>query len=204
MRPGTVPKDAALTFNEKKKNVLKKDVERAKKQIKLATGQGLDPKTGKFLPKEGSVKFPKKEKKVLTDAESAYQMLQDLRHAYRTSVGQSGKRGRSRLVELMEADTEFKFMVKELMKIESALMSARVKKEEVSGVLNQRNFFVILKGLDDDRQILDSTQVDKTVDMKQISRAINPDENSYEPDEEESRNEPPEMMFKGNQSMEGE
>lgn len=190
MRPGTVPKDSKLTFNEKKKNVLKKDIEKAERQIKKESKPLQDTKTGKFVSADG-VSRERKGKKVLSDAESAYQMLQDMRWVYR------GVGGRSKLKAMVaDDDKQFVFMVKELMKIESALMSARVKKEETSGGLNQRNFFVILKGLDDDRRILDSTQVDKTVDMKQISRAINPDEDSYEPEEEESRNEPPEQLQK--------
>jgi len=131
--------------------------------------------------------------KDLDDEKSAYQMLQDLRYGYRNSVGPGGKKGKQRLVELMESDTEFKFVVKELMKIESALMSAKARKNEEPGGVGQQNFFVILKGLEDEKKFLGA--VDKTVDMKQISQAINPEENSYEPEEDANQREAPEMLL---------
>jgi len=131
--------------------------------------------------------------KDLDDEKSAYQMLQDLRYGYRNSVGPGGKKGKQRLVELMESDTEFKFVVKELMKIESALMSAKARKNEEPGGVGQQNFFVILKGLEDEKKFLGA--VDKTVDMKQISQAINPEENSYEPEEEVNQRDAPEMLL---------
>ena len=131
--------------------------------------------------------------KDLDDEKSAYQMLQDLRYGYRNSVGPGGKKGKQRLVKLMESDTEFKFVVKELMKIESALMSAKARKNEEPGGVGQQNFFVILKGLEDEKKFLGA--VDKTVDMKHISQAINPEENSYEPEEEVNQREAPEMLL---------
>ncbi len=187
MKPGVVPKDASLTFNPDKKNVLVKDTERAKRQIKKESRHNLiDPISRKFISKDGVSQ--KKEKKVLTDAESAYQMLQDMRWVYRNV------KGRTKLKQMvLDDDKQFVFMVKELMKIESALMSARVKKEEVSGA-NQQNFFVVLKGLDDDKKILESTQMENTIDMKQITRALNPDDTSYEPEEEENKRDAPEQL----------
>ena len=132
--------------------------------------------------------------KDLDDEKSAYQMLQDLRYGYRNSVGPGGKKGKQRLVELMESDTEFKFVVKELMKIESALMSAKARKNEEPGGIGQQNFFVILKGLEDEKKFLPVG--DKTVDMRQITQAINPEENTgYEAEEEVSQRDAPEMLL---------
>lgn len=185
MKPGIRSKDSALTFNQNKMNVLKKDIVAAQKQEKKK--RLIDPKTGKFLPKDG-IPRKKEVKPALTDAESAYQMLQDMRWVYQSL------KGRDKLKKMVkDDDKQFVFMVKELMKIESALMAARVKKDG-GDTNNQQNFFVVLKGLEDEQTVLQS--MDKTVDMKQIQRAINPDESSYEPEEEIDKNEPPEMLLR--------
>jgi len=138
------------------------------------------------------------------DEKSAHRMLQDLRYAYRNSVGPGGSKGKRRLVELMEADAEFKFAVRELLKIEAALMAAKIRKEggDGSGSVNQ-SFFVVLKGLETEMPVI--SQGDKTVDMKQITRAMSPDESSYEPEEEEvSQRDAPEQLQKPVEGMEGE
>jgi len=103
------------------------------------------------------------------DDRSSAQMLKDMRWVYRNV------KGRSKLKLLVEDDDkQFVFMVKELMKIEASILAAKIRKEGVGaeGGVNQ-NFFVVLKGLEEDKAILE--QVDKTVDMKQIARAMNPD-----------------------------
>ncbi len=108
-------------------------------------------------------------------------------------MGPGGKKGKQRLVELMESDTEFKFVVKELMKIESALMSAKARKNEEPGGVGQQNFFVILKGLEDEKKFLPVG--DKTVDMRQITQAISPEENSYEAEDVVDQRAAPEMLL---------
>ncbi len=140
------------------------------------------------------------------DEKSAQQMLQHLRYAYRNAVGPTGKKGRARLVELMENDGEFKFAVKELMKIESSLLAAKIRKaDDGRGGVGQQNFFVVLKGLEDEKKYLGAGRVDKTVDMKQIQRAINPDMGEvYEAEEEEvSQRGAPEQLQKPVESVEG-
>lgn len=133
------------------------------------------------------------------DEKSAHKMLADLRYAYSRSIGPTGKKGKARLVELLENDSEFKFAVKELVKVDTALLAAKIRnKEDESGAkIGQQNFFVVLKGLDDGPVKALGGVVDKTVDMKQITRAMNPDENSYEPEYEEvaGRNDAPEMLL---------
>ena len=141
------------------------------------------------------------------DEKSAQQMLQHLRYAYRNAVGPTGKKGRSRLVELMETDSEFKFAVKELMKIESSLLAAKLRKADDGGQggVGQQNFFVVLKGLEDEKKYLNMGKVDKTVDMKQIQRAINPDMGEvYEAEEEVGKRDAPEQLRKSTvESVEG-
>jgi hypothetical protein len=107
------------------------------------------------------------------DGRSAYQMLQDLRYAYKHSEGEDGKKGKPRLVELMKSDSEFKYFVRELMKIEASLLAVKLRRnEEADGSKSsQQNFFVVLKGLEGDKQLVQS-MTDKTVDLKQIQHAM--------------------------------
>ena len=101
----------------------------------------------------------------------------------------------------MDDDKEFKFMVKELLKIEASLMAAKIRKEgdTESPGSRQQNFFVVLKGLEEEKKLLsDAGVVDKTVDMKQIQRAINPDLGEVYEAEEESKSVPPEQLSKVN------
>ena len=83
--------------------------------------------------------------------------------------------GRKKLLDLVdEDDKQFLFLVKELMKIEASILSAKIRKEGVGdGTGVNQNFFVVLKGLEEDKKILES--ISKDVDMKQISKAMNPD-----------------------------
>jgi hypothetical protein len=62
---------------------------------------------------------------------------------------------------------------------------------------------VVLKGLEDEKRFPDTTKVDKTIDMKQITRAMSPEENSYEPEEEISQRDTPEQLQKPVDNMEG-
>ena len=123
--------------------------------------------------------------------------LADLRYAYKYSSGPSGKRGKLRLEELMEDDSIFKFAIRELIKMETAVLVARSKKVEGGGVANQ-NFFVVLKGLEDGpRQISGTVGTgDKVVDIAQIGRALNPEDNNSEPEQEGSKHDAPEMLLR--------
>lgn len=109
------------------------------------------------------------------DEPSAYQMLQDMRYVYRKV------KGRKKLAELIEADDkQFVFMVKELMKIESQLMSAKIRAREDLNGTAQQTVFVVLKGLEDGPQILDVTPGDEDIDHKQIAAALTPEGAEYE------------------------
>lgn len=198
---GRPTKDAPISdaFNPAKK-LSRQDIaafRRERDAIKKQEREGLAQKAREKAVKDDEA--PEVEE--LDDEKSAYQMLQDLRYGYRNSVGPGGKKGKQRLVELMESDTEFKFVVKELMKIESALMAAKARKNEEPGGVVQQNFFVILKGLEDEKKYLPLG--DKTVDMAQIRHAISPEETSYEPEEEVSQRDAPEMLLGRVNSEEG-
>jgi len=191
---GRPTKDAPISdaFNPVKK-LARQDIAAFRRERDAALRKEREAEVLKSRKKAKADDETPDSEKDLDDEKSAYQMLQDLRYGYRNSVGPGGKKGKQRLVELMESDTEFKFVVKELMKIESALMAAKARKNEEPGGVGQQNFFVILKGLEDEKKFLGP--VDKTVDMKQISKAINPEENSYEPEEEVSQRDAPEMLL---------
>lgn len=143
------------------------------------------------------------------DEKSAHQMLQDLRYAYRNAVGVDGKRGKQRLKQLMENDGDFKFAVKELLKIEASLLAAKIRKDGGDGEghgLQQQNFFVVLKGLEDGPKMLEAAKSDAMVDMKQVQRAINPDQGEvYEAEEEENnqRDAPVQLQKPVSESIEG-
>lgn len=133
------------------------------KQLKIA-----EEKSQKKLENEA-----KKESKSEADNEkSAMAMLQDLRYAYRNSKGADGKKGRQRLLDLMSNDADFKFAMKELMKIEASIASAKIRSKEAQQLSNTTTF-VILKGLHDDVVGL-KVKSDGVIDMAQVQDAINP------------------------------
>lgn len=120
---------------------------------------------------EAATEKPKKDK----DEQSAYQMLQDMRYVYRKV------KGRRKLAELIDSDDkQFVFMVKELMKIEAQLMSAKIRaKEDLSG--GQQTVYVVLKGLEDGPQVIDVVQ-NEEIDQRQITAALTPDGGEYVPE----------------------
>ena len=106
------------------------------------------------------------------DAKSAYQMLQDMRWVYRNV------RGRKKLKDMVDSDDkQFLFMVKELMKIETSLLSAKIRTKEDNTVGGQQTVFVVLKGLDSPMQkVVDvSVPVDDRRYIERAQRMINPD-----------------------------
>ena len=208
-------KDISAAKRSARMEKMRQDEEKRKQKENLAR---LADQVARVTAKLGDVPAAKKEKEevaeVVTatpditpeeDEKSAHKMLLDLRYAYRNAKGVDGKKGKQRLVQLMENDTDFKFAVKELLKIEAALMAAKIRKDGGGEGLGggQQNFFVVLKGLEDEKRFLPAGEIDKIVDMKQIARAMNPEENSYEPEEEVSQRDAPEQLQKPIEGMEG-
>lgn len=124
---------------------------------------------------------------------NAYQMLGDMRHAYRKGGG------RTKLAQFTQSDDRnFVFLVKELMKIESALLSAKIRKENstASGG-NQQNFFVVIKGLEDEPQIA-AAKGRNGIDFNQIQQAMDPTRekrDAFDDDVFRDANEAPDMLF---------
>lgn len=203
-REGGQPKDKIIMdgFNTKKRGNLSKellrkaklekarqDAERNKQerelqaleeQVKLARqAMGKAPKEKPDdNPPEDNPANPE------DDVKSAYQMLQDMRWVYKNV------KGRQRLKELCADDKQFLFMVKELMKIEAGLMSAKIKRNE-DGEGGQQTVFVVMRGLMDGpvAKLNDAKKEDEVVDVdfKQIEHVLNPGAGPYEEPKEIER-----------------
>jgi len=148
---GTRPKDSAVTenFNQQKLNEDERENELQARRQALLNGTGGD------------------------DIDEAYRMLQDMRWVYRMV------NGREKLKKLMESDDrQFVGMVRELLKIESAIMTTRIRAKE--GLIEgQKTVFVILKGLEDEKKLGEVIDIDSDVDSKQIAGILNPDGSEY-------------------------
>lgn len=128
----------------------------------------------------------------LDNDKSSNQMLQDMRWVYRKI------KGRDKLKKLIkDDDRQFVFMVKELMKIESALLTTKIRKEGGDSITTQKAVFVVLKGLEDEKQITEVLS-SSDVDIKKIQRAINPAMGDIYDNDEESKNkwDAPEQLHK--------
>lgn len=122
----------------------------------------------KLLGKEPEEEAPEEE-----DGSFAYQMLSDLRAAYK-----SGK-GKSKLLTLMKDDKEFKFLIKELLKVETAIMAAKIRRDPGQGGGGDRPaVYVILKGLECEKPLLTAMEKDETIDVSQVMAATNPEMSS--------------------------
>jgi hypothetical protein len=176
-RGGFKPKDHVITegFNtEKKGGLTRAEIAKANRAAAAARGRatkeansqatfdlGLEP------GKDGKPKNAPSEN--VEDAST--RMLNDMRHVYKKLDG------RSKLEKLMKSDREFLFMIKELMKIESAQLTAKIRAKEEIGGKGDRMVFVVLKGLEDEKPIRD--MIEGPRDLKQ-SFVMNPDGSEYE------------------------
>ena len=186
-KPGSKPKDSAITDNPnlEGKKLSKREIAALKtKEARLSAEL-----TGEAGASRGSGKKPPKKEIDPQTAEErelkvAQKMLEDLRYAYRNAVGKDGKKGRDRLMELMKTDFEFKFAMKELMKIESALVSSKIKSRENGGGNGESvATLVILKGLYDEDPKKGVKQ-DERVDLDQVANALNPEYHEQESNED--------------------
>ncbi|HHT9136785.1 MAG TPA: hypothetical protein ACFYEK_06000 [Candidatus Wunengus sp. YC60] len=106
----------------------------------------------------------------LLDGDSlSFQILKDMRAAY-TSAN-----GKTKLKTMMGNDKDFAAVVKELLKVESALLSAKMKKDGDGGPGNSAAVFVIIKGLEDEKRVDKAIKLTDTgVDLEQVMNALNP------------------------------
>jgi hypothetical protein len=106
----------------------------------------------------------------LLDGDSlSFRILKDMREAY-TSAN-----GKTKLKTMMGNDKDFAAVVKELLKVESALLSAKMKKDGDGGPSNSAAVFVIIKGLEDEVRVKKAIKLTDTgVDLEQVMNALDP------------------------------
>lgn len=179
---GNAPKDAAITDNFNPDPAIKptrKDIKQAIEETQQIMGDD-----------DGD------------ELELAYRMLEDMRHVYKEAGG------RDKLAELaLAGDKEFMVLVKDLMKIELAMLSAKIRKDgstkEPGSAGGNQNFFVVLKGLESEQALVKDMDSGKDIDVKQIKDAINPDKKVIQTEENTvARDAPPEeITFKSREEV---
>jgi hypothetical protein len=103
------------------------------------------------------------------DDNFAFQMLRDMREAYK-SVN-----GKQKLMDLVANNKDFSSMVKELLKVESAILSAKMKEKDNGITGGSAAVFVIIKGLEDEKRVKEAIKLTDTgVDLEQVMNALNP------------------------------
>ena len=178
LKPGSKPKDAEIVdgFNPVPAGVPSKaEVKRLEAKQKAIKKKLEKTNTASAKAEDHAKKTRIKQD---PDEKAAMQMLNDLRWAYKNALGAGQKKGRERLLAMMETDADFKFIVKELIKIEGSLMGARIRQPGQGGNGNGdgRTTLVILKGLYDEvPELKPAGSADKTVDLKQCAEAVQPE-----------------------------
>jgi len=150
-KPGRKAKDVSITdgFNPEKK--LTPQEKRAIKQQKELLAAARKKVKEMKAQKSGSDDDPDDDDGKNPSSENdAYQMLEDMRWVYRR-VG-----GREKLRKFIKKnDKAFELMVKELMKIESAMKQAQIKKDGGGpGGSGNQSVFVVLKGLEEEQKVM--------------------------------------------------
>lgn len=185
MKPGNKGKSAEIddNFNMEKKikkgGFVSRDIAQAQERVKVAAAKALERREKR--------EAKKKEKEIEVDAESAGiedELFNDLLHAYKTSKNTNGEKGRARLVKMMANDKDFKFAMKELLRLASAAKVARIKTKENGGGNGNVTTFVILKGLHDE-VVMTAERANSDIDLDQIRDAVNPTSEpkiAYEPE----------------------
>jgi hypothetical protein len=149
-RTGNKPKDSEITDNFNPDKITGED----DREMELLARQQALAEGGEVSEEEVA---------------EAYKMLQDMRWVYRMV------NGREKLKKLVEGnDRQFVAMVKELLKIESAIMTAKIRTKEERLGEGQKTVLVILKGLEEEKQYIDVTPTD--VDTRQIAQMLNPED----------------------------
>lgn len=149
-RTGNKPKDSEITDNFNPDKITGED----DREMELLARQQALAEGGEVSEEEVA---------------EAYKMLQDMRWVYRMV------NGREKLKKLVEGnDRQFVAMVKELLKIESSIMTAKIRTKEERLGEGQKTVLVILKGLEEEKKYIDVTPTD--VDTRQIAQMLNPED----------------------------
>ena len=163
-------------FNKDKTNALsKKDLAKAKRQAKTDEKKTKERAKAKAEEKKVKDKEEAEEAEYIRqmaegdeDAKEIHQMLKDMRWVYKHVSG------RKKLRDLvMKDDKQFVILVKELMRLESAILAAKLKKGEEGA--DGQAVFVILKGLEKPPGM--ETDL---MDIKQLTNVTLPEGGDYE------------------------
>lgn len=134
------------------------------------------------------------------DDNFARDLMEDMRWVYRQI------NGREKLRTLMGQDKEFISLVKELMKLEAAYLTSKMKGKGTGS--GGAGFLVVLKGLEGDDKLVADMKKDKIIDLKQIERALNPAAELLGPADDDTQDErmgiPPTTIIKKGLTVEEE
>lgn len=186
---GPKTKDSAITegFNRNRKGLSKAELARAKREAKArAVLEGekrksaseelerLAERAGKLRDQlgiaEGEPVFVEEDEAFESSPE---EMIRDLRYAYRKGVG------KKKLQEMMKDERHGVALIRELVKVEVAFLQAKLRMREDQRPEAQQAVFVVIKGLADEKKY-EAEVTGAAIDMKQISRALNPDGTEHE------------------------
>lgn len=107
--------------------------------------------------------------RLLDGADFSFQVLKDLREAY-ASVDPKKK-----LKELIKTDKDFADVVKNLLRVETALLATKMKEKDNGITGGSAAVFVIIKGLEDEKRVDKAIKLTDTgVDLEQVMNALNP------------------------------
>lgn len=145
-------KDDALTALQKRQALIQKGLEKAEKEKLAADASQVEEEP--VSEKSESIK-------------SAYQMLKDLRWVY----NHKDIKGRKKLLEMAKDDKQFTLLIKELIKVETALLAQDLKQKQEFGGQNVATL-VVIRGLEDVKKLPSEAQGD--VDIRRILDAVDP------------------------------
>lgn len=172
-RPGRKAKDAMFTegFNPNKE-LTPMERRQLARQKKILSDARKKKREQDLLEKLKQKQDDSADDDVLDNSsESDYGMLQDMRWVYQRMGG------RKALKKFIRSnDKAYELMVKELMKIESAMKQAEIRKTDPGGGGNQ-NVFVVLKGLEEEQRVMSvvtAADGQGQIDLKSMNSVLKP------------------------------
>lgn len=174
-KPGPPAKDASITegFNENKKLTAKekREIKRQRDMVLAAKRKAKELEALKKLKSEVGGQATRVSA-ADDDVQSAYQMLEDMRWVYQ-KVG-----GRKALQKFIKENSKaYELMVKELMKIESAMKQTEIKQSGGMGGSGSQNVFVVLKGLESEEKqltVVNASNGQGQIDLRSMSNILKP------------------------------
>jgi len=170
-RAGRKTKDAHISdaFNPNKISDLISDIDRIRKERRdlRKVESTMKKASSKAIKAAGDVYSPDT------------RLLRDVRSLYHKT------KGKKKLEEMFNDDKEFRFLIKELLKAELALLTTKIRMKETDPQLTgNMATMVVLKGLETEANVFKSDRPED-VDVDQIGRAINPEEEYKSSEDEE-------------------